>query len=148
MEAPRSRRSTQVNGAAAGDATQEAGGRVVVGVAVNRAAATDGAALLDPDEWALAPAPVLVNGSDGSWDDVSVFANAAVRAPDGRIALTYMGFGRDAAHPDGWWGGIGVAYGMSPVGPFVKDAAPMIAIDAFPRSAGSTRGASLFLLTS
>ena len=44
----------------------------------------------------------------------------------------YMGFGRDAQHPEGWWGGIGVAYAPSPRGPFARSPEPMIALSEFP----------------
>lgn len=63
----------------------------------------------------------LVEGTPGSWDERSVFPNGAVMAPDGSIAITYMG-----QNIHDVWGGIGLARAASPLGPFTKHGAPVL----------------------
>ena len=51
-----------------------------------------------------------------------------VRAPEGRVALLYMGYSSN-----GTWGGIGVAYAAGPLGPFVRSGpTPAIPTESFP----------------
>lgn len=56
-----------------------------------------------------------------SRDERSVFPNGAVVAPNGSIALTYMGQDNSDA-----WGGIGLAFSPSPLGPFTRHGAPVL----------------------
>lgn len=57
--------------------------------------------------------PILREGARGNWDR-AIQVGCVVRAPDNRYALFYDGF-------DGKrWGGVGVAFADSPLGPFKK----------------------------
>ena len=57
--------------------------------------------------------PILSEGAPGHWDR-ALQVGCVVHAPDGKYALLYDGF-------DGKrWGGVGVAFSSSPVGPFKK----------------------------
>jgi hypothetical protein len=99
---------------------EESGGHVRVGVAVST----------DPElkHWQLHPEPVLDLGKAGDWDSANVFVNGAVVAPDGRVALTFAGDGDGKGLT---WGGIGVAFGRGPLGPFEKSAAnPVLRLGA------------------
>jgi len=57
--------------------------------------------------------PILQEGAPGSWDR-ALQVGCVVRAPDKRYALLYDGFNGKR------WGGVGVAYAKSPLGPFEK----------------------------
>lgn len=57
--------------------------------------------------------PILQEGAPGNWDR-ALQVGCVVRAPDKRYALLYDGFNGKR------WGGIGVAYADSPLGPFEK----------------------------
>ena len=83
----------------------EGGGNTRVGLATSR----------DLYHWDLAPGGVVLDlGPEGAWDSTLVMVNGAVSTPDGRFAVTYMGF-------DGkTWSGIGLATSLHPTGPFIK----------------------------
>jgi hypothetical protein len=57
--------------------------------------------------------PILQEGAPGEWDR-ALQVGCVVRAPDKRYALLYDGFNGKR------WGGVGVAYASSPLGPFEK----------------------------
>jgi len=57
--------------------------------------------------------PILQEGDPGSWDR-ALQVGCVLRAPDKRYALLYDGFNGKR------WGGVGVAYATSPLGPFEK----------------------------
>lgn len=83
----------------------EGGGHTRTGLSVSN----------DLVHWTVDPRGVVLGlGPKGSWDSTLVMVNGATRTPDGRIAITYMGF-------DGkTWSGIGLATGDRPEGPFTK----------------------------
>merc|ERR1712166_111389 len=95
---------------------QESGGHVRSGVASTQ----------DPElkDWDLHRSPVLDLGDTGSWDSANVFVNGAVTTPDGGVALTYAA----DAFPTSGWGGIGVAFADSPLGPFHKHPHPVLPV--------------------
>jgi hypothetical protein len=66
-------------------------------------------------EWKINPSgPILKLGPAGSWDSTLVMINGAMVMPDGRFAVTYMGFNGKT------WSGIGLATADHPWGPFTK----------------------------
>lgn len=95
-----------VNGSDLRAADQESGGRVRIGVAVSQ----------DLVHWTLQDG-FLLEGEAGTWDAISVFANGAVIAPDGRIAISYAAY--HGADEHGWLG-FGLALADRPEGPFTK----------------------------
>lgn len=102
-----------VNGSDVNALKQESGGIVRIGVAKS----------LDLINWKLANnGEFLLEGSPGEWDETSIMANGAVIAPDGRIALSYMGWSKTV----GKWSGVGLAFSDSPEGPFAKHGAPVL----------------------
>ena len=106
-----------VCGSDLGRAGLESGGAVRTGVATSK----------DLRSWTLAPDPVLDLGAAGAWDESNVFVNGAVLTDDGRVALSYAGnnYGSSAATQIGW-GGIGLATGAHPLGPFTKEPEPVL----------------------
>ncbi|MGC1581774.1 MAG: hypothetical protein WA766_09830, partial [Candidatus Acidiferrales bacterium] len=57
--------------------------------------------------------PILLEGKPGDWDR-ALQVGCVVRSPDKRYALLFDGFNGKR------WGGVGVAYSNSPLGPFEK----------------------------
>jgi predicted GH43/DUF377 family glycosyl hydrolase len=72
-------------------------------------------------EWTRGPNnPILPEGKVGSWDR-AIQIGGVVRTPEGKYALFYNGFNGKR------WGGIGLAFSDSPLGPFKKhDSNPVI----------------------
>jgi hypothetical protein len=83
----------------------EGGGKTRPGLATSR----------NLKDWEVDPrSPVLPLGPAGSWDSTLMMISAATRSPDGKFAVTYMGF--DGKH----WAGVGLATADHPAGPFTK----------------------------
>ena len=92
---------------------QESGGLVRIGVAKS----------LDLIDWELGNnGEFLLEGSADEWDEASIMANGAVIAPDGKIALSYMGWSRAL----GKWSGVGLAFAEHPEGPFTRYGDPVL----------------------
>jgi predicted GH43/DUF377 family glycosyl hydrolase len=81
----------------------------------------------DLENWTRGPNnPVLEEGAVGNWDR-ALQVGCVVRGPDGRYAMFYDGY-------DGKrWGGIGVSFSDTPLGPFRKYAANPVLQNGGPR---------------
>lgn len=83
---------------------QEGGGAREIGVAQSR----------DLREWVVEPEPIVKIGAKGSWEPTGIYCSGAVVTPEGRIAVMW------AAQNFPSWGGFGVAFADTPLGPFHK----------------------------
>jgi len=89
---------------------QEGGGAREIGVAHSR----------NLHEWVVEPEPIVKIGAKGSWEPTGIYCSGAVVTPEGRIAVMW------AAQNFPAWGGFGVAFADTPLGPFKKfDANPV-----------------------
>jgi hypothetical protein len=82
----------------------EGGGNTVNGLATST----------DLYHWTMSDSVVLGTGPQGAWDSVHVMICGAARTPEGKFAVTYMGWNGKL------WGGIGLATAGDPAGPFTK----------------------------
>jgi len=85
--------------------TLEGGGSTQAGIATSR----------DLSHWQVDPRGVILGvGPKGSWDSTLVMVSGAARTPEGKFAVTFMGFNGKK------WTGIGLATADQPTGPFTK----------------------------
>jgi len=94
----------------------ESGGRARIGVAKSK----------DLVRWEIGNSKqFLLEGTPGTWDETYTFVNGAVIAPDGRIAISYMGYNDREGRT---WPGIGMAFAKVPEGPFSKHPKPVLTL--------------------
>jgi hypothetical protein len=85
----------------------------------------------DPSAWTYLPDPILKNQTGpGRFDNVSVFVNGIVKAPDGRYAISF--FGEPIMS-------IGFAFADTPFGPFEQDNSYYLNASMFPEWAGQAQ---------
>jgi len=83
----------------------EGGGHTRVGLASSE----------DLIHWKVDPRGVVFGlGATDAWDSTLVMVNGATRTPEGKFAITYMGFNGKK------WSGIGLATADNPTGPFTR----------------------------